>query len=188
MGLRCQPLRQHARPRDAKAIRVQPGLAHERDVVAIAMVVVASDITAVALENGALALAKHIPRAEARASSWAAPWNRVGGRRGPQTNSAGKVQSLAEILMVGMSCIRRQWFGGQGRLLLVRTRRTWCTGTREYDGTTDQLEDAPNRIPFAQLAAFGADGIIPIALFNIAGILVGLMGNISWGSARSGSA
>ena len=42
-------------------------------------------------------------------------------------------------------------------------------------------EDAPDRIPFAQLAAFGAGGIIPIALFNIAGILVGLMGNISLG-------
>lgn len=32
-----------------------------------------------------------------------------------------------------------------------------------------------------QLAAYGAGGIIPIALFNIAGILVGLMGNISLG-------
>lgn len=38
-----------------------------------------------------------------------------------------------------------------------------------------------DRIPFTQLAAFGAGGIIPIALFNIAGILVGLMGNISLG-------
>ncbi|HMM11611.1 MAG TPA: MFS transporter [Bacteroidales bacterium] len=36
-------------------------------------------------------------------------------------------------------------------------------------------------IPFNQLAAYGAGGIIPIALFNIAGILVGLMGNISLG-------
>ena len=41
-----------------------------------------------------------------------------------------------------------------------------------------KLED---RIPFSQLAAYGAGGIIPIALFNIAGILVGLMGNISLG-------
>lgn len=32
-----------------------------------------------------------------------------------------------------------------------------------------------------QLAAYGAGGIIPIALFNVAGILVGLMGNISLG-------
>ena len=31
------------------------------------------------------------------------------------------------------------------------------------------------------MAAYGAGGIIPIALFNIAGILVGLMGNISLG-------
>jgi len=41
-----------------------------------------------------------------------------------------------------------------------------------------KLED---RIQFSQLAAYGAGGIIPIALFNIAGILVGLMGNISLG-------
>ncbi len=38
-----------------------------------------------------------------------------------------------------------------------------------------------DRIQFSQLAAFGSGGIIPIALFNIAGILVGLMGNISLG-------
>ena len=40
---------------------------------------------------------------------------------------------------------------------------------------------AADRIPLAQLVAYGAGGIIPIALFNIAGILVGLMGNISLG-------
>jgi GPH family glycoside/pentoside/hexuronide:cation symporter len=38
-----------------------------------------------------------------------------------------------------------------------------------------------DKIKFSQLAAYGAGGIIPIALFNIAGILVGLMGNISLG-------
>ncbi len=38
-----------------------------------------------------------------------------------------------------------------------------------------------NSIKFSQLAAYGAGGIIPIALFNVAGILVGLMGNISLG-------
>jgi glycoside/pentoside/hexuronide:cation symporter, GPH family len=38
-----------------------------------------------------------------------------------------------------------------------------------------------SRVPVSQLAAYGAGGIIPIALFNIAGILVGLMGNISLG-------
>ncbi len=40
---------------------------------------------------------------------------------------------------------------------------------------------AEGHIPFTQLAAYGAGGIIPIALFNVAGILVGLMGNISLG-------
>jgi len=38
-----------------------------------------------------------------------------------------------------------------------------------------------DKITFTQLAAYGAGGIIPIALFNVAGILVGLMGNISLG-------
>ncbi|HPD96333.1 MAG TPA: MFS transporter [Tenuifilaceae bacterium] len=37
------------------------------------------------------------------------------------------------------------------------------------------------RLPLSVLAAYGSGGIIPIALFNIAGILVGLMGNISLG-------
>ena len=40
---------------------------------------------------------------------------------------------------------------------------------------------AEDKIKFSQLAAFGSGGIIPIALFNVAGILVGLMGNISLG-------
>jgi len=38
-----------------------------------------------------------------------------------------------------------------------------------------------DKIQVTQLFAYGAGGIIPIALFNIAGILVGLMGNISLG-------
>lgn len=37
------------------------------------------------------------------------------------------------------------------------------------------------RIGLGQFMAYGSGGIIPIALFNIAGILVGLMGNISLG-------
>ena len=46
---------------------------------------------------------------------------------------------------------------------------------------SDQSSKAEGHIPFGQLAAYGAGGIIPIALFNVAGILVGLMGNISLG-------
>jgi GPH family glycoside/pentoside/hexuronide:cation symporter len=42
-------------------------------------------------------------------------------------------------------------------------------------------QEEKHHIPFGQMAAYGAGGIIPIALFNIAGILVGLMGNISLG-------
>lgn len=50
--------------------------------------------------------------------------------------------------------------------------------------TIDKSEhtfDSYERIKFGQLAAYGSGGIVPIALFNIAGILVGLMGNISLG-------
>jgi len=47
--------------------------------------------------------------------------------------------------------------------------------------TMDQRTKPEGYIPFTQLAAYGAGGIIPIALFNVAGILVGLMGNISLG-------
>jgi len=47
-------------------------------------------------------------------------------------------------------------------------------------GTVVSKEER-HHIAFGQLAAYGAGGIIPIALFNIAGILVGLMGNISLG-------
>lgn len=49
------------------------------------------------------------------------------------------------------------------------------------EGGSPSTDGAADRIPLAQLAAYGAGGIIPIALFNIAGILVGLMGNISLG-------
>jgi GPH family glycoside/pentoside/hexuronide:cation symporter len=45
--------------------------------------------------------------------------------------------------------------------------------------TKNQLPS--DKISFGQLAAYGSGGIIPIALFNVAGILVGLMGNISLG-------
>jgi len=40
---------------------------------------------------------------------------------------------------------------------------------------------ADERISWPQLIAYGAGGIIPIALFNIAGQLMGLLGNISLG-------
>ena len=51
----------------------------------------------------------------------------------------------------------------------------------EEEITVDRSTKTEDKIPFSQLAAYGAGGIIPIALFNVAGILVGLMGNISLG-------
>lgn len=52
---------------------------------------------------------------------------------------------------------------------------------KEAEAGTGHTAEARHHIPFGQMAAYGAGGIIPIALFNIAGILVGLMGNISLG-------
>lgn len=52
---------------------------------------------------------------------------------------------------------------------------------KEQEKSLDPSTKAEGYIPFSQLAAYGAGGIIPIALFNVAGILVGLMGNISLG-------
>ena len=49
------------------------------------------------------------------------------------------------------------------------------------EASTVITTEEKHHIPFGQMAAYGAGGIIPIALFNIAGILVGLMGNISLG-------
>jgi GPH family glycoside/pentoside/hexuronide:cation symporter len=40
---------------------------------------------------------------------------------------------------------------------------------------------AEDRVPWSQLIAYGMGGLIPIALFNIAGQLMGLLGNISLG-------
>lgn len=40
---------------------------------------------------------------------------------------------------------------------------------------------AARRVPWNQLIAYGMGGVIPIALFNIAGQLMGLLGNISLG-------
>ncbi|MCB2219556.1 MAG: MFS transporter [Bacteroidetes bacterium] len=51
----------------------------------------------------------------------------------------------------------------------------------EPEVVSSSAKNSEYRIHFSQLAAYGAGGIIPIALFNIAGILVGLMGNISLG-------
>src|SRR3954451_4379599 len=40
---------------------------------------------------------------------------------------------------------------------------------------------AEDRIPWNQLIAYGMGGLVPVALFNIAGQLMGLLGNISLG-------
>lgn len=52
---------------------------------------------------------------------------------------------------------------------------------KEQEKKASHAAATNDRIHFSQLAAYGAGGIIPIALFNIAGIMVGLMGNISLG-------
>lgn len=51
----------------------------------------------------------------------------------------------------------------------------------ETKAMTQNASTSGSGLRFSQMAAYGSGGIIPIALFNIAGILVGLMGNISLG-------
>ena len=48
----------------------------------------------------------------------------------------------------------------------------------EQTNNASRMTKPEDKIGFLQLAAYGAGGIIPIALFNIAGILVGLMGSL----------
>lgn len=52
---------------------------------------------------------------------------------------------------------------------------------KDQEAITAKAKKQNDTIPFSQLAAYGAGGFIPIALFNVAGQLVGLMGNISLG-------
>jgi GPH family glycoside/pentoside/hexuronide:cation symporter len=52
---------------------------------------------------------------------------------------------------------------------------------KKQENSNVHVSRREDHISFSQMAAYGAGGIIPIALFNIAGILVGLMGNISLG-------
>jgi GPH family glycoside/pentoside/hexuronide:cation symporter len=52
---------------------------------------------------------------------------------------------------------------------------------KERDKHTARAAGPNDHLSFGQLAAYSAGGIIPVALFNIAGQLVGLMGNISLG-------
>ncbi len=55
--------------------------------------------------------------------------------------------------------------------------------TCTYDSMSSTKNDtaSEHRVPFHQLVVYGAGGLIPIALFNIAGQLIGLIGNISLG-------
>jgi glycoside/pentoside/hexuronide:cation symporter, GPH family len=63
----------------------------------------------------------------------------------------------------------------------VKSYKPNCLSMKEVEATMNHSTKPEDRIRFGQLAAYGSGGIIPIALFNVAGILVGLMGNISLG-------
>lgn len=47
--------------------------------------------------------------------------------------------------------------------------------------SVNTVNNSEHRVPLNQLVVYGAGGLIPIALFNIAGQLIGLIGNISLG-------
>jgi GPH family glycoside/pentoside/hexuronide:cation symporter len=51
----------------------------------------------------------------------------------------------------------------------------------EQEIIVDRRTKPEDKIKFSQMAAYGSGGIIPIALYNATGILIGMMGNISLG-------
>ena len=57
------------------------------------------------------------------------------------------------------------------------------SNTNQAEMSTHQqhVTAAADRVPWHQLIAYGMGGLIPVALFNIAGQLMGLLGNISLG-------
>ncbi len=72
------------------------------------------------------------------------------------------------------------WWKHNSRIPILQNNLKHITNN-EMENSPNSPQKADDCIRFSQLAAYGAGGIIPIALFNIAGILVGLMGNISLG-------
>jgi glycoside/pentoside/hexuronide:cation symporter, GPH family len=60
---------------------------------------------------------------------------------------------------------------------LVGARTKGLVDMRTQQHTTA----AEDRVPWSQLIAYGLGGLVPVALFNIAGQLMGLLGNISLG-------
>ncbi len=58
---RAHAARQNTRPRDAQAIGVEANLLHQRDVLSVAVIVIARDVAGVTLADGARLFAEHVP-------------------------------------------------------------------------------------------------------------------------------
>ena len=88
------PLGKHARPRDREAERVEPELAHQRDVLAVAVVEVARDLAGVAVPHLAGRRAEAVPDALAAAVLVGRALDLVRGRGGAPDEVVGKMSSV----------------------------------------------------------------------------------------------
>ncbi len=80
---------EHARPGDGETVGLQADLAHERDVLRVAAVVVAGDVAVVAFPDASLLMGKHVPDGVALAVGVARAFDLIG-RRGGAPDKAGR--------------------------------------------------------------------------------------------------
>ena len=91
---RALPGRQNAAPGDAEAVGVEPELAHQRDIVGEAVVLVAGDVARLAPQGTAGGVGKAVPDARARAVGERRALDLIGGRGRPPEEVAGKPDRL----------------------------------------------------------------------------------------------
>src|SRR5439155_24118164 len=95
---RARPVREHARPRDAEAVRADAELVEQRDVVDVAVVVIACDVARVSLEHGALLFAEDVPHRGASAVDVGGPLDLVGHRRRAPHEIFGEGSAVAPVV------------------------------------------------------------------------------------------
>src|SRR5438445_10729047 len=91
---RALPGRQNAAPGDAEAVGVEPELAHQRDIVGEAVVLVAGDVARLAPHCTAGGVGKTVPDARACAVGERRALDLIGGRGRPPQDVPGKPDSL----------------------------------------------------------------------------------------------
>ncbi len=73
------------------------------------------------------------------------------------------------------------WFKGIAAQVRAAATKSACKDLKAMSIPERHETAAEDRIPWSQLIAYGMGGLIPVAIFNIAGQLMSLLGNISLG-------